>query len=115
MRIPELGILGVEQSAKIPSNAIDNPQSIGEHVKKRRLQLRLLQADVAKICGVCEDSITGWENGRSQPQIRYYPKIIQFLEYCPFANNNTTLGNKIRTYRFENGLSIKNYRKLQVM
>ena len=86
---------------------LDNPVVIGEHLKKRRLQLRLSQADVAKIFEVCEDSITGWENGRSIPQIQYYPKLIEFLGYNPFPIKTDTLGGRIKKYRIENGLSHK--------
>src|SRR5580700_654085 len=87
--------------------AIENPRVIGEHLKKRRLQLRLLQADVAKIFDVCEDSITGWENERSVPQIQYYPKLIEFLGYNPFPIDTETLGGRIKKYRIEQGLSHK--------
>ena len=86
---------------------IYNPKSIGEHLKKRRLQLQLLQADVAKIFDVCEDSVTGWENERSVPQIQYYPKLIDFLGYNPFPVDTETLGGRIKKYRFEQGLSHK--------
>ena len=71
------------------------------------MQLRLLQADVAKIFDVCEDSITGWENGRSVPQIQYYPKLIEFLGYNPFPVETETLGGRIKKYRIEQGLSHK--------
>ena len=86
---------------------LDNPLVISDHLKKRRLQLRLLQADVAKIFDVCEDSITGWENGRSVPQIQYYPKLIVFLGYNPFPVETETLGGRIKKYRIEQGLSHK--------
>lgn len=90
---------------------IENPQSIGEHLKNRRLQLKLLQSDVAKILDVCEDSITGWENGRSVPQIQYYPKLIEFLGYNPLPIETETLGGWIKKYRVENGLSYKQLSK----
>ncbi|HTE01621.1 MAG TPA: helix-turn-helix domain-containing protein [Mucilaginibacter sp.] len=63
----------------------DNPETLGEHILKKRLELGLLQKDVAAILGVCEDSITGWENERSRPQSRYYSVIIEFLQYSPFT------------------------------
>lgn len=108
MGIPAFPFCCLEVSAKPPHlKLLDNPQVIGEHLKKRRLQLRLLQTDVAKIFDVCEDSITGWENGRSRPQIQYYPKIIQFLGYNPFPVNTETIGGRIRKYRIEHGLSHK--------
>lgn len=108
-----MGFFDIEVIAKAkPLQIIENPQLIGEHLKKRRLQLRLLQADVANMFAVCEDSITGWENGRSEPQIQYYPKIIQFLGYNPFPVNTETLGGRIHKYRIEHGLSHKKFGKL---
>jgi DNA-binding XRE family transcriptional regulator len=106
--IPALPFYGLEISAIPPYlRGLDNPKSIGEHLKKRRLQLQLLQADTAKIFDVCEDSITGWENGRSIPQIQYYPKLIEFLGYNPFLVETETLGGRIKKYRIEQGLSHK--------
>jgi len=100
-----LAFFGVEQSAKVPLKTIENPQVIGEHLKNRRMQLKLFQSDVAKIFDVCEDSITGWENGRSIPQIQYYPKLIEFLGYNPFPVETETLGGRMKNFRILNGLS----------
>jgi len=107
MDIPALPFLQVPQFAQIPSQPIENLKSIAEHLKKRRLELYLKQAEVAKDIGVSEDCITYWENNRSQPQIKYYPKIIQFLGYNPFPVDESTLGGKIKKYRIEQGLSLK--------
>ncbi len=82
------------------------PEAIGEHIKKRRLDLGLLQKDVAKQLDTSEDTITNWENGRAQPQIHFYPKIISFLGYYPFEEIDTFSG-KITQYRHMNGLTYK--------
>ncbi|HUZ57496.1 MAG TPA: helix-turn-helix domain-containing protein [Hanamia sp.] len=58
---------------------LTNPTTIGEKLKNRRLQLGLLQKDVANVIGVCEDSITLWENNRNEPSVVYYSKIIQLV------------------------------------
>ncbi|MCB9065471.1 MAG: transcriptional regulator [Chitinophagales bacterium] len=86
---------------------MENLKNIGEHLKRHRLQLYLKQADVAMEIGVSKDCITYWENNRSQPQIRHYPKIIMFLGYNPFIVDDSTLGGKIKKYRIEHGYSIK--------
>lgn len=41
-----------------------NPVSIGEHIKKKRIDLKLFQSDVAKIFNVSTDCVTYWENNR---------------------------------------------------
>jgi DNA-binding XRE family transcriptional regulator len=56
-----------------------NPQTVGEHIRKVRIERGLSQKEVAAIIRVCEDTITGWENGRSKPQIRYIEMIEQFV------------------------------------
>ena len=103
------------QFAQIPSQLIENPQTIGEHLKNRRSALRLTQREVASIIGVSEDCITYWENRRSTPQIQFFPRIIDFLGYNPFVAETATVGERIKKYRVENGLSIKKLaRKLSV-
>ena len=38
----------------------ENPVTIGRHIRKKRMELKVLQKDVTKICGATEDSITNW-------------------------------------------------------
>ncbi|MCB9044674.1 MAG: transcriptional regulator [Chitinophagales bacterium] len=80
---------------------------LGDHIKVRRKYLGLFQKDVAEIIGVSEDSVTYWENKRSEPQIRHYPKIIEFLGYNPHSTSAASLGCRVYQYRIKNGLSIK--------
>ena len=87
------------------SKLVINPITIGEKLKNKRLELGLLQIDIVKIIGVCEDSITLWENDRNEPSIMYYPKIIQFLVYMPFDVDSSTLGGQIKLYQYLHGLS----------
>lgn len=84
---------------------VENPTMLGERLRNRRLELNLLQKDVAAIVGVTEDCITLWEGGKSKPHVSYYPKLIQFLGYIPFTIDTSTLGGKIRNYRYLNGLT----------
>jgi DNA-binding XRE family transcriptional regulator len=63
----------------LKSRQIQNPQTIGEEILNRRLELGLYQKDVALIIGVCEDSVTFWENNRAQPQRKHAAKIAAFL------------------------------------
>ena len=93
--------------AQKPSHIPQNPQSIGEHIRKRRLEQNLFQADVAHIIGVEETSIYNWEKNLSNPTIKYIPKIIEFLGYTPEIFPNKTLGQKLISYRKIRGLSQK--------
>lgn len=107
-----MGIFGIEQSAKIPSQIIENPQTIGEHLRNRRLELKVTQKSVGQKIGVSKDCMTWWENGRSHPHIRYYPKLIEFLGYNPFQTDDKTVGGQIQKYRYENGLTFKQLSKI---
>jgi len=79
-----------------------NPITIGEHIRKRRVDLGIYQSEVGRHFGVSKDCITNWENGRSVPQISHYPKIISFLGYNSFKNGEKTLGEKTFAYRCAN-------------
>jgi len=57
--------------------------TIGDHIRKRRLDLGLLQREVAVLTGATECSIYLWETNRTSPTFPFLPKIIEFLGYCP--------------------------------
>jgi DNA-binding XRE family transcriptional regulator len=61
------------------------PQTIGDHIRKRRLGLKMLQKDVAEQLGVDKTSVFNWEANTSKPEIRYMPAIFRFLGYNPPA------------------------------
>jgi len=66
---------------------------------------------VALLIGTIIDFITFWENGRSQPQIHFYPKIISFLGNYPF-NEVDTFSGKLLKYRHLKGLTYKQLGKV---
>jgi transcriptional regulator with XRE-family HTH domain len=57
--------------------------TIGDHIRKRRLDLGLFQRQVAAQIGVDEASVLNWEKGGMKPEIRHLPAIIRFLGYNP--------------------------------
>lgn len=60
-----------------------HPTTVGDHLRRRRLELKLLQREVAQRLGADEASVFNWEANRGQPQLRYMPTIIGFLGYNP--------------------------------
>jgi transcriptional regulator with XRE-family HTH domain len=58
-------------------------KTLGDHLLRRRLALKLLQRDVADKLSVDKCSIYNWENNRSKPGLEYMPAIIHFLGYNP--------------------------------
>ncbi len=58
--------------------------TLGDHLKKKRLDLGLFRKEVAQLVGVNTTTIRNWEINRFTPKIRYIPRIIHFLGYCPY-------------------------------
>ena len=86
-------------------------KTLGDHLRKRRLDLKLLQRQVALTLGVEEATIWNWENNYSSPKLHYIPRIIQFLGYVPFNNQAKTLGERIVNYRRLSGITQKELAK----
>ena len=74
--------------------------------------MKLSQPQVAKIIGVSTDTITYWENDRSQPLLMNIPKIVSFLGYSPFIIEAKTICDQIKNLRIQKGLSQKIMAKL---
>ncbi|RZK39662.1 MAG: helix-turn-helix domain-containing protein [Pedobacter sp.] len=89
-----------------------NPKTIGEHIRKKRIDSRLSQAQLAKVIGVSPDCITNWENNKSTPQILYYPRIRLFLGFDTTDFDETTFSGRLQSYRSRNGMSCKEMAKL---
>jgi transcriptional regulator with XRE-family HTH domain len=88
-----------------PEGYPETPVTIGEHILKRRIDLDLFQREVAEIIGVSEQTVCNWEHG-IEPELRFIPKIIEFLGYIPFECPDNPL-DKLRYYKKVNGLSIE--------
>jgi transcriptional regulator with XRE-family HTH domain len=58
-------------------------ETIGDHLLRRRLTLKMLQRQVAKQLEVNVASIVNWENNLSKPKVSHMPAIIRFLGYNP--------------------------------
>jgi transcriptional regulator with XRE-family HTH domain len=78
--------------------------SLGDHLSVRRLDLKLLQKQVAEQIGVHELTITSWEGNATVPEVRYIPAIIQFLGYNPLPAARS-LPERLATARRALGLS----------
>ena len=58
--------------------------TVGDHLRKKRLDLRLLQREVALLLGSTECSVYYWETSRTAPTLTHLPAIVKFLGYCPY-------------------------------
>ena len=82
------------------------PKTVGDHIRKRRLGLKLLQREVAEQVGVDATSVFNWEANACQPELRYVPAIIAFLGYNPLRGAKTP-GEQLVQRRIGLGLSQK--------
>jgi len=88
-----------------PSNIPKVLTTWGDHIKKRRIELELIQREVAQKLGVNETSVYDWEKDRTDPMVHLIPRITQFLGYTPPLCNRETTGQKIVAYRHIRGMS----------
>jgi site-specific DNA recombinase len=81
----EPAILVLPKSHKVTTrNRVpDKLETIGDHLLRRRLALKLLQRQVGQQVGVNKASIANWEANRTEPSLEYIPAIIRFLGYDP--------------------------------
>jgi site-specific DNA recombinase len=59
------------------------PKTIGDHIRRTRLSMKLLQKDVAERLGVKKTTIYTWEGNYAAPEAKYMPAIMNFLGYNP--------------------------------
>jgi DNA-binding transcriptional regulator YiaG len=85
--------------------------TIGDHIRKRRLDLGLFQRQIAVQFGVDEASVWNWEKCGMKPESRYLPGIISFLGYNPLPEP-TGLAARIVWARSSWGLSRVAYARL---
>jgi hypothetical protein len=82
-----------------PKNS-KTPQTLGQHLKKRRRELGLLLREAVVQMGVSTETVANWETSRTKPvQARFRP-VVTFLGYDPTPEPRTlaeSLAAKQRT------------------
>ncbi|WP_165760124.1 helix-turn-helix domain-containing protein [Niastella populi] len=72
----------------------------------------MTQHEVASHFGVFYNTITLWEKNKTEPGVERYPAITVFLGYFPWEVDTSTLGGKIKEYRYLHGLTQEAFAKL---
>ena len=80
--------------------------TLGDHVRRRRLDLGLLQRQVAVQLGVNTSTVTNWELSHNSPDFRFLPAIIEFLG-CDPRPEPETIGQTLIRHREGRGMSQK--------
>jgi transcriptional regulator with XRE-family HTH domain len=81
------------------------PVTLGEHIKRRRLELELTQPQAAERLGVNPTTVVCWEKGKGGPSIRSFPAIFAFLSHSPYPEP-ATVCERLHQWRRERGRSI---------
>lgn len=78
-------------------------ETLGDHLRKMRLDRGLLQCDVADLLQVDTNTVTTWEMNRHQPTPKFAKSIISFLGYIPFNFEVQHLGKQLYYARLITG------------
>ena len=85
---------------------VEQLKTLGDHLLRRRLTLKLLQREVADQFGADKASIHNWETDLTKPSLEYMPAIIRFLGYNPLPAS-TKWSDRLTNYRRALGISQK--------
>jgi transcriptional regulator with XRE-family HTH domain len=69
--------------AKKPKDYSEVPQSLGEHLKKRRRELALLQREAGERMGITKETVANWEKDKTKPVPSQFKRVMAFLGYDP--------------------------------
>src|SRR6266581_1418450 len=78
--------------------------TIGDHLRRRRLDLGLLQREVAERLGADPCSVTNWELNRASPALHFLPGITDLIGYLPWAAGSS-IGERLLAYRRHRGIT----------
>jgi DNA-binding XRE family transcriptional regulator len=108
MGIPAFQFYKVSLKTKRPQppDYPDELKTPDDHLRRKRLDLKLLQRDVAERLGVDETTIYSWEKNPSNPSLHFTPKVIKFLGHFPLKCQESPI-EKLKFYKRVNGLSCK--------
>jgi len=81
------------------------PVSLGDHFRRRRIELGLYQKEVAARLRVTTSTIWNWEHGWTV-DLRYIPRIIIFLGYNPIPCPDDVM-ERLAWYKQVNGLTLE--------
>jgi transcriptional regulator with XRE-family HTH domain len=96
----------------LPKNYPKELKTLGDHLRKKRLDLKLEQKELGKILGVSKATILNWERNRTSPRLDLLPRIVKFLGYIPFESKGASLGEKIVNFRKLQGMTQEEMAKI---
>ena len=82
----------------------ETPKTLGEHLKKRRRELGLLQREAAERMGIQRDTYVNWEKDKTRPVASQFRPVVAFLGYDPTPAPET-LSGRLKAKRRELGVT----------
>ena len=108
------GIIG----SKPPAHVITarpypyDPNTLGDYLRKRRLDLNLTQKQLAEdILHTSTSNIRNWEANRRQVSLCFRPQVYEFIGFFP-CDVSLRLGLRLKQRRESLGLSIRKLSKI---
>ncbi len=89
-----------------PKEAAIELRTLGDHIRARRLHLRLTQCTAAERLGVSAWTVLNWERAKTEVPVQAVPAVIRFLGYDPYPAP-TTLTERMQAKRRHMGWSIQ--------
>lgn len=80
--------------------------SLGDHLRKVRLDRELSQPQVARLLQVTTDTVTYWEMNRCRPTAKLAKRVMAFLGYLPFQEDGS-LARRLHLARLISGKTQK--------
>jgi transcriptional regulator with XRE-family HTH domain len=95
----------IQLKGKKPTNPAypSELNTLGDHLRKVRLDRGLSQPYVAVVLKVSTDMVTCWELNRNQPTAKFAKAIIAFLGYFPFEVEDSSIGKQLYYARLITG------------
>jgi transcriptional regulator with XRE-family HTH domain len=79
--------------------------TLGEHLRRRRRELGLLQREAAERMGVSAETVGSWEKGKTRPVPAQFRPVVAFLGYDP-ASAPQTLAERVEAKQRSLGASL---------
>jgi len=71
------------------------PKTLGDFLRKKRVEAGLSQCQVAEIVGVSTETIKMWEHNKTKPTGRFRQSAVAFLGIDPRSNDAAAQQNLV--------------------
>lgn len=88
-----------------------HPRSIGEHIKKRRMDLKLLQREAADRMGISPTTLCYWESSGRRPEAHHLRAVHAFLGLDPYPAPDSMM-TRLAAFRNRNAMSAEDLARI---